>query len=1173
MARSTSPTVRSLLGGLALVGSIMLPTQASAQWLGEHPLPDLQWYTIEGDHFYVHYQVSKNTNSKHYIDSTWAARKALKVSDEMYEPMCEQLGYYLKEKTHVVILENTDDLEGFTIPSFDWIVVSANPGGMFYRSRGRMEWFSDVMAHEWAHVVSLKENNPQTEHTFGVVLGGLYRDGVNNNQSGVDIFIGNNDPWWWVEGGAEFWSEESGYNWWTASRDTTIRNAVYDDRLLNYDEWRSRVFANWWRDGEHGYQQGYSMALYMRERFGPDAMSRMAYLGGKKWRPNYEALFEEVTGVPLRTAYDDWVDYITMHYGEVRDRVEDEGLVEGRELLDSKPAWEFSSPDERDEWYDKKWYERETERMYTGGTYDAFPKYSPDGKWFAEHARGRVVVQRRDEHTIGILNGDYVSDPSLQQDRQVVWKDQSARFYGGFYNTYDFVPGADQLVITGREDDLQNGRFTPHFDGYDWDRLYLVDLEPKTDKRKHHGEKEEFENFDFKRKERNERITMIPNTERGTDPRVSPDGSRIAYFEYRDGTMNLVLIDKDGENKKRLTEWSSGQWLQHADWSPDGTHLVVAVFHNYQQNLYKVNVETAEITPLTQDKWEQQDAIWHTDGNIYFSADPTGIFNIYRLNPDNGDVTQITNVLGSAQMPSITPEGNLLYVNFVGHGWKTFGVNQSEFMEKPVTDQFVTKNLRIEEARADLAYQEDLSHYEAQTTKYKSLRAKNWLNPIIIPIVRLENQSQVNVGLSTGAQILMFDYLENHNVVAYAELGEDTLFQGSYTWSGWYPRITIAGIHYRGKFDYAFLLDDDDNTNTTDDQSVFDGKNHTYQNAVFGTISYPWNGRFSPMLYGQAMEFGFRGTDDTSFRPFMRSWTAGTRLTYSEISQRYSSSANVRGGRVVDLDLSVSNSDLVFADQKGYDTDDGELIDQYTYGRGLLDWTEQLPAPTFGSKWLAGRGPALQLNGQVGIISRNVQFQDEFRAGGVHPYFSGSGAIQPNNQFAGYPGWSLSGETMVTMSAAYRVPVVQHIKKNVGPLFLENVVAQVGGTAGNLWSYKLSDEAAADPSRTYSDSAGQQVAYNPEDVRREIPFVDEAYKNGNRLLFDASVEVRVSALLMNSQFNSFARLAWGFNEISGINDVNEDDIADTTDPGTGNSVSGETEKPGPRLYIGIGTGW
>ena len=58
-----------------------------------------------------------------------------------------------------------------------------------------------------------------------------------------------------------------------------------------------------------------------------------------------------------------------------------------------------------------------------------------------------------------------------------------------------------------------------------------------------------------------------------------------------------------------------------------------------------------------------------------------------------------------------------------------------------------------------------------------------------------------------------------------------------------------------------------------------------------------------------------------------------------------------------------------------------------------------------------------------------------------------------------------------------------------------------------------------------------------------------------------------------SSWDSFLRFAYGFNEVRGYGDVDGDDIYDTSDSAFGDELSNETEKPGLRVYIGLGTGW
>jgi hypothetical protein len=1167
--------------------AVSAPAHAS-KFVFPYHHPDLEWFTIEGEHFYVHYPVSrksKEDGNDHWLTAEFMARKSAKVADEMWEPMCEEFNYYLTEKVHIVLLNQSDDLEGFTIPAWNWIEISGNPGGYFYRMRGRMEWFSDVLVHEFAHVVSLKRNAAIGEGVGGISIGALVSDGINDHDSGGEITIGEGDPFWWTEGGAEYWSDNTGYNWWTAARDANLRTTVLENRLLTFDEWVTRVDKSDWGDGERGYQQGYSFALYLRERFGNDTYTRFAQESSSGWRLNWDSVVEDVTGVPAETLYNDWVAYLKHKYSAVHAGVKAEGEVVGTELESESGAWVARTPDQRDEWQHqpkiKKKYRKLPEaedKKESTGTWDFYPKYSDDGRWVGEHTgRGFSFVRYPESLVPGVAG---VDDPSVPSDVMREAGDTAVRVFlsgSNFGHAYDFVPGQDAVVVTGTEDMMKNFRrrwLRVEVDGYDWNKLYVVKLEPtKTAKRKHRGGKEEYGTMDsyntLHRARVAEKFVEVPNTERGADPAVSPDGKQVAYFEYSDGTVNLVRINLDGSGKTYLTRFNDGSWLQTADWSPDGKRLVFSMIRNFRQDLYVVDADGNNLRALNRDTWEDQDAFWGKDGNIYFSSDMTGIFNIFRYNPESGRVIQLTNVIGGAECPWITPEGNLLYTGFTAHGWKNFILSKDEFFGKDVTEGF---NFTPDEAevKADLAFVEDLSYWAEKTTKYKRPR---FMSPTAVPIIRFQNDSMTNYGLMAGAQFYAQDFVENHVLAGTALLGEDSQYQVYYSYQGWHPSLGIALSRRSIKNDFGFKIDADDNAATSDDQTVYDGKQAVSINVGQAMLSYPFNAELQGMLYGFGYQYQLKGTSDAKFQPFIQGYSAGVALNYSNV---YGSaySPNPRGGRAINFAYTHGGSDFVYNGYNGFDTDDGQLIDQYQYNKVEARWTEQLPVPTFGADFLqplADKRHTIEIDTQFGYIDRNVHFFDEFRGGGQHPYFMGANAIQPNNQFAGYPGFSLAGETMITGTLSYRFPVARQINKKFGPLYIYSIYGQFGGTAGNFWSYRAPDE--SEVGTYYYDGAGQRVAYDPADVRREIPFRDKAYKNGNTLLTDANAELRVSAAMFGGYWNSFVRLAYGFNEVGGIGDVDGDNIQDTRETGLGNALSGETEQPGPRLYIGFGTGW
>ncbi len=1180
--------LRTLLSGALLASAAMTwSTRAEAKFSRDYNDPDLDWYTIETEHFAVHYPVSKVTSEEgndHYINAEYSARKTAKVSEEMWPLMCAELNYFLKERIHVVILDQPDRLEGFTIPSFDWIEISANPGGYFYRMRGRGEWFSDVMIHEFAHVVSLKASNALAEGNQGALIGGLYNDGIRDTSTGVELRPGQGDPWWWTEGGAEFWSDNTGYYVWTSARDANIRMTVLEDRLLTYDEWESRVDANDWGDGERGYQQGFSMALYLRERFGDETMARMAIEYGKGWRPNWETVIEDVLGIDGRTLYEDWRKYITEKYEVQEAAMIADGLVEGYPVDGPKP-WQPTTPDARDEWMSESRRDREKKRHATG-TWDIEGRVSDDGRWYGKNSRGAIVVEQIGEGGLYAFNEGGAVDPESAQRAGEMSKAYGAEFMHG----WDFIPGQDAMVVTTSEArDVGKWHYWTRTglttDGYDWKALGIIQLEPHELKDKGRDYESLSNDTVMGREKTQVPLSIIPNTLRATDPAVSPDGQQVAFLQYEDGGLNVGVINMDGSDKRLLTSFTDGTMFQHVDWSPDGQNLVVSIYRNYQNDLVVIPLDGGPIRPLTWDAAESFDPHWAKDGKVYFTSDPDGVFNIYSVDPETMEVLQITNVRGMAECPYITPDGNMVFSMYTGHGWKMYGLPKEQFLNRPATDRFVTAP-DMDMVNASLEYREDLSMFESMTTRYRW--TKSMMPPTGAPMIRYSNDTMTNWGVSGGFYVFLQDFVENHVVYVSAELGEDSDIAFQYSNQTFHPTLSLFARAGKSKFDFARALDADDDPSTTDDIEIYEAEQVQTYAVVQGALYYPWSSALFVGAGARGVTYGFQTVSDRDFEPFMVNAAAFGFASWSNISARYAGNANPRGGRTVDLNYMRGFTDIVYKGYYGVDVDDGEQLDAYGYNRYEGRWTENWAVrPPWGWDPLGLLGLAsdrqhtLVTDVQVGVIDRNVQYNDEFRAGGRHPYFWGDGSIQPNTMFAGYPGGSLGGETMLIAALAYRFPIKTDINKKIGPLYIYDLHGQVMGTAGNLWSYRPPQKAGD----YYTNRFDARVAYDPSDIRREIPFVDYSYKNSpvdpvtgqvdkNYLLTDAGAELRLSASMFNRGYwNSFARLAYGFNEIRGAGDVNGDDILSTADNGLGDSLSNETEKPGLRLYIGLGTGW
>ena len=305
-----------IVAALSLALPALWPAKAEAKFTFLFNHPDLEWYTIETEHFVVHYPESHKPAEKgneHWLTAKTSAALSARAAEEFWAKSCAEYNYYLKERVHIVILNQTDDLEGFTVPPWDWIEISTNPGSYFYRMRGRAEWFSDVLVHEFGHIVSLKANAVHSEGTQGVELGGLYQDGIHNVGAGANLFILEGEPFLFTEGSSEGSSDFDSYNWWTTARDQLMRTSIMEGRFLEFEQVGALLRPLGWSDYERAYQQGYSFNIYLRGRFGEDVYAKLAVAAGKHWRFDWWTVIEEVTGVDAKTVYADYKQYLTDH--------------------------------------------------------------------------------------------------------------------------------------------------------------------------------------------------------------------------------------------------------------------------------------------------------------------------------------------------------------------------------------------------------------------------------------------------------------------------------------------------------------------------------------------------------------------------------------------------------------------------------------------------------------------------------------------------------------------------------------------------------------------------------------------------------------------------------------------------------------------------------------------
>jgi serine/threonine protein kinase len=141
----------------------------------------------------------------------------------------------------------------------------------------------------------------------------------------------------------------------------------------------------------------------------------------------------------------------------------------------------------------------------------------------------------------------------------------------------------------------------------------------------------------------------------------------IAYSSKQDGTMQIWLMDTNGNQLSKITNMDAGAC--HANWSPDGSQLafISPCDGRHEQypgaQIYIINVDgtNVHLLPVPNDPSGDFDPAWSPDGkSIAFTSLRGGASHIYLLNLTHNVLTQITNTHYIDRQPFWDPDGTHL---------------------------------------------------------------------------------------------------------------------------------------------------------------------------------------------------------------------------------------------------------------------------------------------------------------------------------------------------------------------------------------------------------------------------------------------------------------------------------------------------------------------------------
>jgi len=274
------------------------------------------------------------------------------------------------------------------------------------------------------------------------------------------------------------------------------------------------------------------------------------------------------------------------------------------------------------------------------------PTFSPDGQWIAFEADAGGT-DMRDLFIVPAVGGEpeRLTDHPLN-DTNVSWSPDSRRIY---FNTGMWFDGSIASV------DVRTGDITRVGAGGSGELSPDGTIFAYTANTKSQDDEQSNADVWIRPLHGGEPRLLTPNTFdwRDTEPRWSPDGTRIAFISDRNGFNNLGVIDvATGEAIMLLTED-----FEHSEprWSPDGAWISFTKNLDYEYHIFRVRPDGTTEQKLTSAGGVNGGSLatgqtrggheWHPRGDriVYTHSDPSRTGDLWIMDEEGSDAQQITN--------------------------------------------------------------------------------------------------------------------------------------------------------------------------------------------------------------------------------------------------------------------------------------------------------------------------------------------------------------------------------------------------------------------------------------------------------------------------------------------------------------------------------------------------
>ncbi len=966
--------------------------------------PELDWNTIETEHFLVHYHTGTERT----------AQVVAKIAEDIYEPVVSLYNHKPDEKVSFIIKDHDDISNGAAYFYNNKVEIYAP--SMDFDLRGTHNWLRNVVTHEFTHIVQI-----QTAMKFGRGIPGFYFQFLGyESERRPDILYGFPNvivsypfsgfvvPVWFAEGVAQYNRTDFRYDFWDSHRDMILRSYALDGNMLTWEQ--MGVFGKTSLGNESSYNAGFAFVSYLARVYGEDKLREISRNLGKFGATTIEGAIKDAVGKDGAEVYADWRAEVERDYAkrtaDIRSSVREGSVIP---VLDDDevqfgmpavhPAPRIQHP------YSERRMMQCCAVSFSTGFANLYPRYSRDGQKIAY---------------VSNKNGDYFGQSTMYVYDARTQKEEPIQ--GGVRTAMSWSPDGKKLYYS------RSWRDNPHW-SLQFD-VYVYDLTTKDE-------------------------TRLTNGARALSPAVSPDGSLLAFTVNKDGTSNLAVMNVNGGDIRIITPYAHGEQVYTPQWSASGDRIVFDYSVKDGRDIAVVNPDGTGLQFLIKGNDDSRSAVFSPDGSsIVFSSDRTGIFNLYRYTLATGATEQMTNVLGGAFLPTVNDSGDIVYASYTSSGYKIVrlddpipvaaqpgsyvrdpydvpGLSSATALRQSETSQFPWESLR--------AYN-DSSFTPLNSKPYKA----RFTSVNFVPFVRVDNYNTSDNALDAikpGVYLFSNDVLEKTGFFAGAALSKrlerDLFLQFFYRSKlpllydiGLEPVASAELYNITRKAKDAIDIPPVVPVDLTYNLLQFDFALNQPFVSQFSNAEL----RFAHSRYTSIIESFVNPNNFQVIPGFSNLYFIG-----NDLSLKFSMDAIIPSrtseinpvGRKITLRIGREWDQLL----NDYSVDNGLLVpvyNQFNFTRLELKWREHLPL------FFKNHTLTMTLHGGT-ILENTVDEFFDFYAGGLIG-------------MRGYPYYSIGGNEMLLGSLEYRIPLIHNIDVRFLQIYFDKLYLSAFADMGNAWS-------------------------------------------------------------------------------------------------------------------------